>query len=197
MKVIGITGGIGSGKSALLSYIEENYNCKVILADLVAHQAMQPTGLCYVPLIELLSAEILDEDQNINHSKMALKIFQNPELRVKVNSIVHPAVKKMIISIMNEEKARNAIDFLFIEAALLIEDGYLNIVDEMWYVYAEESIRRKRLKEARNYLEEKIDSIIATQLTESDFRKHCEVVIDNSGSLSAACEQIDRILGEK
>ena len=86
--------------------------------------------------------------------------------------------------------------FFFIEAALLIECGYLNIVDEMWYIYAREDIRRKRLKESRNYTDEKINAIMDSQLKEEEFRKYCKVVIDNSGSLEDSYEQIDRELGE-
>ena len=79
---------------------------------------------------------------------------------------------------------------------MLIECGYLNIVDEMWYIYAREDIRRKRLKESRNYTDEKINAIMDSQLKEEEFRKYCKVVIDNSGSLEDAYEQIDRELGE-
>ena len=80
--------------------------------------------------------------------------------------------------------------------ALLIEDGYLDIVDEMWYIYAREEIRRGRLKESRNYSDEKIDAIMNSQLREEEFRKYCSVVIDNSEGLPAAFHQIDKKLGE-
>ena len=78
----------------------------------------------------------------------------------------------------------------------MIEDGYLEIVDEMWYIYAREEIRRQRLKESRNYSDEKIDSIMKSQLGEAEFRKYCSVVIDNSDTLTDACRQVDEKLGE-
>lgn len=196
MKVIGITGGVGAGKSALLRYIAENYNCRIILADEMAHQVKKPGTPCYDKLIELLSADILDEDGTIHKGKMAARIFESEELLKNVNEIIHPAVKEMILDEIADARKKGVLDFLFLEAALLIEDGYLNIVDEMWYIYAREEVRRIRLKVSRNYSDEKIDAIMKTQLSEENFRKYCSVVIDNSDSLENAYRQIDTKLGE-
>ena len=196
MKVIGITGGVGSGKSALLSYIKGKYDCEIILADEAAHRVKEPGQPCYQKLVELLTDDILNEDGTINKKEMAAKIFGSDELLEKVNAIIHPAVKEMILQEITRFKREGSTCFFFIEAALLIECGYLNIVDEMWYIYAREDIRRKRLKESRNYTDEKINAIMDSQLKEEEFRKYCKVVIDNSGSLEDAYEQIDRELGE-
>lgn len=196
MKVIGITGGVGSGKSALLAYIKENYNCEIILADEAAHKVKEPGQPCYDKLVTLLSEEILEPDGTINKGRMAEKIFQSEELLEQVNAIIHPAVKEMILEEVAVQRKAGKVKFFFIEAALLIEDGYLNIVDEMWYIYAREDVRRERLKKSRNYTDAKIDAIMDSQLEEAEFRKHCKVVIDNSGSLDAAYEQIDRKLGD-
>lgn len=196
MKVIGITGGVGSGKSALLSYIKEKYDCEIILADEAAHRVKEPGQPCYRKLVELLTDDILNEDGTINKKEMAAKIFQSDELLEKVNAIIHPAVREMILQEIARLGKEGNTSFFFIEAALLIECGYLNIVDEMWYIYAREDIRRKRLKESRNYSDERIDAVMDSQLKEEEFRKYCKVVIDNSGSLEDAYEQIDRKLGE-
>ena len=85
---------------------------------------------------------------------------------------------------------------LFVEAALLIENGYKNIVDELWYVYADEDTRRKRLKESRGYWDEKITDIFKNQLDEKTFRENADFVIDNSASLDEMAAQIDIKLGE-
>ena len=151
---------------------------------------------CYEKLVALLSDEILDETGNINKVKMAEKIFSSRELLTKVNGIIHPAVKELILSAIQEERKSKIHDFFFIEAALLIEEGYLDYVDEMWYIYAREEVRRKRLKESRGYSDEKIDSIMNSQLKETDFRRYCSVVIDNSDSLTESRRQIDEKLGE-
>lgn len=194
MKVIGITGGVGSGKSALLAYIKENYNCRIILADQAAHQVKEPGQPCYEKLVELLSEEILDENGTIHKEKMAEKIFSDGKLLEAVNAIIHPAVKELILGEIQKERTKGEIRYFFVEAALLIECGYLNIVDEMWYIYAQEQVRRNRLSLSRGYSEDKIDSIMASQLSEAEFRKNCKVVIDNSGNLEEAFQQIDREL---
>ena len=196
MKVIGITGGVGAGKTAVLSYIRDNYNCRVILADEVAHQVKEPGQVCYDRLVALLSKEVLNEDGTIHKQKMAEMIFSSDSLLEEVNAIIHPAVQDAIVAVIAEERAAGKIDFLFVEAALLIETGYLEIVDEMWYIYAREDVRRRRLKESRGYSDTKIDSIMEEQLSDEEFRANCAVVIDNSDSLEKAYEQIDRELGE-
>ena len=97
MRVIGITGGVGSGKSALLHYIAQNYNCKIILADEVAHRVKEPGQPCYEKLVELMSSDILNADGTIHKGRMAAKIFESEELLGKVNKIIHPAVKEAIL----------------------------------------------------------------------------------------------------
>ena len=194
VKIIGITGGVGSVKSVLLAFVKENYHCRVILADEVAHQVKEPGQPCYKQLVGLLSEEVLNEDRSINKNKMAAKIFGSSELLKKVNEIIHPAVKEYILDEIARTKEEGNAEFLFLEAALLIEEGYLDIVDEMWYIYADEELRRRRLKEARGYSDEKIDAIFKSQLGEEEFRRHCKVVIDNSGSVENACRQIEEIL---
>lgn len=196
MKVIGITGGVGAGKSEILAYIKEHYHCQVILADKVAHQVEEPGQKCYDELVALLGREILQEDGRIARGKMAEKIFAGQSVLARVNAIVHPAVKEFIVQEIADRKKEDKLDFLFIEAALLIEDGYEEIVDELWYIYAKEEVRRERLKASRAYSDEKINQILHKQLSEEIFRQHCRVVIDNSGRLEDAYKQIDEKLGD-
>ena len=194
MKVIGITGGIGAGKTAVLSYMEKNYNCRILLADEAAHQVKEPGEPCYFRLVDLLGKEILDEEGRINRQRMAEKIFASPGLLARVNGVIHPAVKEMILSVIRRERKASVHDFLVIEAALLIEEGYLDVVDVMWYVHAGEETRRKRLKKSRGYSDEKIDSIMTKQLSEEQFRQYCQVVIDNDISFEDTCRQVDQAL---
>lgn len=196
MKVIGITGGVGAGKSEILKYLKEHCRCRIIMADLVAHQLEEPGQVCYDKLVELLGTEILGADGQIEKSRMAAKIFRQKELLQRVNAIVHPAVKEYIKDAIATERAKGEIDVLFLEAALLIEDGYESIVDELWYIHTDVEIRRSRLKSSRGYSDEKIDSIISGQLPEETFYEHCQVVLENSGTLEDVYRQIDKELGE-
>lgn len=197
MKTIGITGGVGAGKSEILTYLESHYRCRIIMADRVARQLEEPGEICYKGIVELLGEEILAADGQIDRAKMAQRIFADRDLLVRVNQIVHPAVQSYIEACIKQEKAAGKLDFLFIEAALLIECGYAQILDELWYIYASDEVRRVRLKAARGYSDEKIDSIMNGQLSDEKFRGNCHFVIDNSGSLQDAYRQIDEKLREK
>lgn len=196
MKVIGITGGVGAGKSEVISWLAKRPDCRVIMADREAHRLEEPGGVCYEPLLALLGDEVLDSGGRIDKRKMAAKIFGDEALRGRVNGIVHPAVKAYLTAQIKQERAAEKLKFLFIEAALLIEEGYAGIVDELWYIHAEEEIRRQRLKNGRGYTDEKIDSILKSQLSEEEFRKHCAVVIENNGTLQSVYTQIEKELGE-
>lgn len=194
MKLIGITGGVGAGKSQILSYIKEHTICKILLADEVAHIVKEPGQPCYEKLVTLLGADVLEEDGTIHKGRMAAKIFADKEVLAQVNALIHPAVKTYILNAIEEERAADRLDFFFVEAALLIEEGYHLIVDEMWYIFTAENVRRERLKKNRGYTDEKIDQIMKSQLSESEFRAHCKEVIDNSGDLGDTYRQIDDIL---
>lgn len=197
MKVIGITGGVGAGKSSILKYIEENVRCEIIYADSLAATLQKKGQVCYDKLISLLGEEIIGTDGEINRPKMAEIIFGDDKLLEAVNNIVHPAVEQFIRERIEYLRNNDVVDFLFIEAALLIECGYKEIVDEMWYIYASEDVRRKRLKQSRNYSDEKIDSIMESQLSEDKFRAGSDVVIDNSKDMEDTILQIEDNLYER
>lgn len=196
MKIIGITGGVGSGKSMLLEYIKEHYNCCIVLADDVANQLKEPGEACYEAIARLLGKACIGADGCIRKDKMAERIFVDKSLLQKVNAIIHPAVKEVILQKIQQEKAKGEKDFFFLEAALLIEGGYETVVEDIWYIYTDESVRRARLRAGRNYSDEKIDSILRAQLSEECYRKHCSTVIDNSGKLTDAYRQIDKKMEE-
>ena len=194
--IIGVTGGVGAGKSTVLKYIGDNYNCKVVFSDDVANEIKMKGYPAYDELVRILGKEILGDDGEIDRGKMAAAIFNDAKKLEKVNKILHPAVNTFIINIIDEEKLKNRLDFVFVEAALLIENGYKDIVDELWYVYADEATRRKRLKDSRGYSDEKIDGILGQQLNDETYRLNSDFVIDNSKDLDSAGEQINKKLGE-
>lgn len=200
MKIIGVTGGVGSGKTELLHYIEINYRCRILLADEASHEVMQKGGRIYEPLVALLGSSVLDSSGEINRKEMAARIFSQEELLGRVNALIHPAVREYILEAVAEERekaaagAEDAVDYFFLEAALLIECGYRSVVDEMWYIYCDLAVRRERLKKSRGYSDGKIDSILSSQLTEAEFRSGSDVVIDNSGNLEDAYRQIREAL---
>lgn len=196
MKIIGITGGVGAGKSEVLKIIKKLCPCIIVTADDLAKSLEKKGEVCYEPLIGILGRDVLGKDDEIDPKKMAAKIFAGDEktLLSKVNAIVHPAVKTRILEMIEDAKREGKTRYFFIEAALLIEDHYDKIVDELWYVYADEAVRRERLKDSRGYTDRKIDELMRSQNSDEVFRKYCAVVIDNSNSIEDTTNQLKKIL---
>ena len=198
MQVIGITGGVGAGKSAILEYLEKNYKAKNLIADEIAHDLMEPGTECYEKLLRILPAEVYQEDhEHIDRKALAKELFASGELREKVNGIVHPAVKDFIRGEIAEQRKMESLDYLIIEAALLIEDHYDEICDELWYIYTTEENRKARLMETRGYSEEKVEQIFKSQLSEEVYRQKCQVVIDNNGTKEESFYQIAQVMKDK
>lgn len=202
MKIIGITGGVGSGKSAVLDFLQETCNCRILKADEAAMALEEPGGICYEPVVRLLTeAEesgdgvlLPEPGKPFDRREAARRMYRSPELRRKIDAIVHPAVIRKIRGEMEKAENSGRYDYFFLEAALLIENGFLNLVDEMWYIYCSEPVRRARLKASRGYTDDKINAIMASQLSESEFRANCQVVIDNSGTPEEMHRQVRAIL---
>lgn len=198
MVLIGITGGVGSGKSAVLDYLTKHYNVRTLMADRVTEQLEKKGGSLYEPILSLLEtgsgksrAELTLPDGEINRKEMAKLIFQDGELLSKVNALIHPAVREYIQSEVEKQRSAGAVDAFFLEAALLLECGYKEVVDQMWYIYCDEKERRKRLAASRGYTMEKVDAIMKSQLSEEAFRKGCDLEIDNTGDFEETKKKLD------
>lgn len=194
MKFIGLTGGVGAGKTTVLKAMKQMYRVRILIADEIAHEQMEPGTMCYKRLHEAFgSCDIWRENGSINRSKLAQLLFSDEEKRRTLNGIVHPAVKEYILGEVEKERQKGYYEYVILEAALLIEDHYDTLCDELWYVYASEQTRKKRLMADRGYTEEKVERIFAAQLSDEVFRKYCSVVIDNDRDEQYVLEQIKQL----
>ena len=195
MRIIGVTGGVGAGKTEILKYLALNHKAEVLLLDEIAREMQMPGGRLYEAMLEMGGDAVKAEDGTLDRRLFAEKMYRDPELRQKVNGMVHPAVREAV-----KEKLKICEEFgcrlCVIEAALLIEGHYEEICDELWYIYSSEERRRERLKETRRYSDRLIDRIFKSQLSEEEFRRGCDVVIDNDGDFTATIAQIDRALAK-
>lgn len=191
--VIGLTGGIGAGKSAVMEYLQEK-GCYTILADDVARKLQEKGGVIYNKMLEVFGTDILGEDGQLDRNSVASVVFSDEKRLSQLNAIVHPAVREKILSLIAENKDRYP--HIVIEAALLIEEHYEDVVDELWYVDAADEIRIKRLMENRGYTREKCLSIMNRQLSREEYVRHCKVVLDNSTTLDEVRAQVDQALIE-
>lgn len=194
---VGITGGIGAGKTTVIEYIAAHYPARILSADEIAKNLCRPDGECYEALRETFSdASYWNANGTMSRETFTAEVFSDEEKRNRLNAIVHPAVKRYIIKEFEKEKQTGEHDYLILEAALLIEDHYDEICDELWYVYASEETRRERLIRTRGYSKEKADQIMQSQLPENRFRHVCERVIDNDGTEEEMIASIRKVFDE-
>lgn len=208
VRVLGITGGVGAGKSTILNYLREKYHAEVIECDAAARELQEPGAVCYKPMIELFGRDVLLENGQFDRKKIASLIFGDERLLKKLNEIVHPAVKRYVTEAIEaagklpqaeEEpwREKDGTSLIVIEAALLLEDRYDLLCDEIWYIHTSEPVRRQRLKASRGYSDEKITRMIQAQQPDEFFRKHCQFTVDNSSdNVENTYEQIDKGLKE-
>ena len=174
MRVIGVTGGVGSGKSFVLNYIEEHFDARVVKADDVGHLLMMPGQACYEPVVRLFGDWIVNEDGSLNRETIAQIVFD----------------KKDMLEIERSKKEET--EFFFIEAALLLEDNYDEIYDEMWYIYCEKEVRMERLRRDRGYSEEKARRVMENQLSEDEFEARCDFLLYNDEDVAHTYLQLER-----
>ena len=188
MKVLGITGGVGSGKSQVLAYLESEYQAVVCQMDEVAKQLQKKGTPCYREIVREFGTEIAGPDGELDRVRLGAAVFSDAGKRKILNRIVHPAVLEEVSRDIAEKESRG-VKLYVVEAALLPDVGR-ELCDELWYVYAAEEVRRRRLKDSRRYSDEKITRMIESQPPEERFRQVCTAVIDNSGSFEDTKKQI-------
>ncbi|MCH5273371.1 MAG: dephospho-CoA kinase [Lachnospiraceae bacterium] len=187
MKVIGITGGVGAGKSTVVSVIKKHFQTEYLHCDVIAHELMEPGQSAYLELLEVFGESIKNDDGTINRSRLYEAAFGANRVE-ELNACVHPKVRTAVEERIAALRAEDFQGFVLIEAALLIEAGYKDICDELWYVYAPEELRKERLKQNRGYTDEKVDSIMKRQASEELFFAQCDFVLYND-SAPKDCER--------
>ena len=197
MKVYGITGGAGTGKSEVIKMLQQNFGGCVIMSDEVARELMQKGNISYQLIVEYFGRDILMDDGEIDRKKLADHVSNNKEALEKLNSMTHPYVKDEIRKLIAEAEASGECRFVALESAILLECGYEDICDEFWYVYTKPEIRRQRMKETRNYSDEKVDSVMRNQQPDEVFFEQCSFVIKNNTTLSDVYAQLKKKLDQQ
>ena len=184
----GVMGGVGSGKSTVLNYLENNYEANIIEADKVAKEVMLPGNDVYNEIVKTFPEVIVDN--KIDSKKLAEIVFNNKEQLEKLNSITHPGAVKEIVSRIKSSKNR----IIVVESAILLGSGVEQYCDELWFVFCNRDTRIKRLIQTRGYSKEKCISVIESQPADEEYNKAADEFIDNSYSEENTREQIDLIL---
>lgn len=198
MKVLGITGGVGSGKSKILYELKENYGAYIVEADKLAHELMLPGEAIYNKIVDCFGENILSNEAPflIDRQKLGNIVFNNKTKLEQLNSITHPLVKKRILELINDHKLNKKNKLFVVEAALLIEAGYKEICDEIWYIWVDKETRINRLMESRGYSIEKCLSIFKSQQDDEYYRENSDFTINNQNSFEYTTKQLKVLLNK-
>src|SRR6266850_6733538 len=180
--VIGLTGGIGAGKSTVTQMLEE-LGAAVIDADKVGHQIYLPDLPAWREIVDTFGPEVLNADRTINRQALGKLVFADPEALRTLNRIVHPKMFDRMGELITEARARGWMKAIVVEAAVLIEANWMALVDQVWVVVASEAVVVDRLAKQRHLSPEQVRTRIAAQLANDERLKHAHVVIRNDGSL--------------
>ncbi len=190
--IIGLTGGIASGKSTVSNILKE-LSIPVIDADEEARLAVNKGEKAYNDIVAYFGEEILTEDGSIDRPKLGGIIFPNPEKRAVLNSIVHPAVREKM-----QQKKEQYISLgeriIVLDIPLLFESKLTQLIDKVIVVYVDEQTQLERLMSRNGYTIEEAKSRIASQLPLKDKRNWADYVIDNNGSIAETRKQLLDIL---
>lgn len=181
MKVIGLTGGIGSGKSTVSRFLAE-LGAVIIDTDKVGHEAYKPDTNIWREVVAAFGRQILTPNGDIDRKKLGEMVFGNPEALSRLNQIMHPRMYDMVKANL-EEYRRQGVDVVVLEAPLLIEAGWTSSVDEVWVTVASESTVLRRLEECSGLSKQQALARIRTQLSSEERVKHTNVVINTDCSL--------------
>lgn len=190
-KIIGITGGIASGKSTVTNYLRQK-GYQVIDADQVAHELQAKGGKLYQALVSWLGSAILNEAGELDRPKLSQLIFCSQENLAKSSQLQNDIIRQELANRRNQLAKTE--ETFFMDIPLLFEQDYADWFDEVWLVYVNPETQIKRLKARNGYSQEEAQQRLASQMKLEDKVPYADFVIKNDGNLEELIEQIDKKL---
>ena len=191
VRIIGLTGGIASGKSTVTSYLREK-GYPVIDADQVVHDLQAPGGELYQALVEHFGREVLLDTGDLNRPALAQRIFSSQKEIVWSNQVQGDIIRKALAR--EQDRLAATEDIFFMDIPLLIEQGYLDWFDQVWLVYVTEDTQLERLMERNALTEGQARDRLAAQMSLDEKKALVDLVIDNNSKRDHLYQQIDRAL---
>ena len=186
-RIIGITGGIASGKSTVTEFLRQQ-GYKDIDADQVVHELQEPGGRLYQALLSTFGSAILQEDGRLDRPKLGAMIFGNPELLAQSSQLQNEIIREELAR--RRDLLAETEDIFFMDLPLLFELGYDNWFDQIWLMDVSEETQLSRLMNRNALNQEEAEKRIAAQLSLREKRNRADVLIDNNGSLEGTRQQI-------
>ena len=190
-KIIGITGGIASGKSTVLEQIRQA-GYQVIDADAVVHDLQAKGGQLYQALLAWLGPEILRADGQLDRPKLSQLIFSSPEQQARSAQLQNDIIRQTLAK--ERDRLAQSEDLFFMDIPLLVELDYLDWFDAIWLVYVDEDKQVQRLMERNGYNQAQAQQRIAAQMPLLEKKKYATLILDNNGSLTDLQQQVRQAL---
>ena len=191
MKVIGLTGGIGSGKSTVAQFLAE-LGAVIIDADRVGHEILKPDTELWREVVATFGQQVLTPGGDIDRKKLGEMVFGNTELLARLNQIMHPRMHAMVKAQLDKHR-RQGVRVVVLEAPLLLEAGWTPLVDEVWVTVASESTVLKRLQERVGLSKEESLARIHSQLSSEERLRYADVVINTDCSLGEVKAKVRKL----
>ena len=193
-KIIGITGGIASGKSTVTNYLRQK-GYQVIDADQVVHELQAKGGKLYQALVSWLGSAILNEAGELDRPKLSQLIFSSQENLAKSSRLQNDIIRQELAN--RRDQLAKTEETFFMDIPLLFEQDYADWFDEVWLVDVSKGTQLERLMARNNLSQEEAQQRIAAQLSLADKRQRAEIVIDNNGALSDTLKQVQALLDKE
>ena len=191
MRIIGLTGGIGTGKSTV-SKILLSLGVPVVDADQISRSLLAPGSIYVAKLVSIFGDWMIDSDGNVDRKKLGEKIFSSPELRIQLEQFLHPLIKEEIHRLIKEYRAQK-VDLLVLDIPLLFEGAYWQSrVDQVWLVDLSEKVQLARIINRDDLIEEGAKRRIEAQMPLRDKRILANVIIENNGTF----EELEKKVGQ-
>lgn len=181
LKVIGLTGGIASGKSAITQWLAKQ-GAYVIDADKLGHRAYESGSQAFDEVVEAFGSDIVGDDGEVDRRTLGSKVFGNDAALKKLTDIAWPAIKRLASQEISNVRNRGKHDVLVLEAAVLVEAEWMDIVDEVWVVTVDRKVAIQRAMERDGFSQEDVEKRIDAQTSDFERTKHATEVFDNSSS---------------
>ena len=194
MKIVGLTGGISSGKSTVSSYLKQ-LKIPVIDADEVARKVVEPNSQGARKIRKTFSSDVFEEDGSLNRQKLGSLIFSNAENRQKLDDLLQPLIKIMILDEIEEYRQKGE-TMIVLDLPLLFEKYYEELCEEIIVVYIPKELQLERLMRRNQYTKQEALSRIDSQLSIEEKRKRATVLLDNQGTIQQLYQQVEQWLVE-
>ena len=182
MLTIGLTGGIGSGKTTVTKILAE-LGAPILDADKVGHAIYAPGGPAYADMIAAFGNGILADDRTIDRTKLGPIVFADPAALKRLNSIVHPKMYARMREMIDAMRAAGEARPIVVEAAILIEANWLPLFNEVWLIVAAKERVIDRVERDRGLARVQVEARIKAQLSDDERRKHAAIVITNDSTI--------------